>query len=325
MFKKCGMVALVLVLVMAGSTSQAAIPWTSEGVIPGLQVRYGALGAAWHEDALHIVSLTRDNTQHSWWQDGQWTGPTTAAGLHCGLVPVIASDGQTLHLLTEMSGKKIGYSRWDGRAWSNTEPIDGLGTNKALEMAIGDGTIHLVHCGKNSDAKRLWHASQSGWGWSSGDQIPDQNTHIAPGLAVWEGALHQVHVGSSSKTLWHSFKTPWGEWSPRVQVPGAMSSRRPTLVVANKRLYLFFTQGDLSMNQQAPVAYCVYEDGQWTAPEVIEGYVSYGKVQVAVQKGLLPEQFHLLLPLGNGGVLHLRSELELKMAPLKVQAKTIRR
>ena len=73
------------------------------------------------------------------------------------------------------------------------------------------------------------------------------------------------------------------------------------------------------------MAYCVYEDGQWTSPEVIEGYVSYGKVQVAVQKGLLPEQFHLLLPLGNGGVLHLRSEIELKMAPLKVQAKTIRR
>ena len=170
MFKRRLILSISLLLIVMATFALAAespaIPWTSEGVIPGLQVRYGALGAAWHEDALHIVSLTRDNTQHSWWQAGRWTGPTTAAGLHCGLVPVIASDGHTLHLLTEISGKKIGYSRWDGRAWSNTEPIDGLGTNKALEMAIGDGTIHLVHCGKNSDAKRLWHASQSGWGWS---------------------------------------------------------------------------------------------------------------------------------------------------------------
>ncbi len=77
------------------------------------------------------------------------------------------------------------------------------------------------------------------------------------------------------------------------------------------------------MGEQAPVAYCYLENGRWSVPVVVEGYVAYGKPQVTVQPGVV-DQIHLLLPTINS-VLHMQTELEIKLAPVKMETKTLRR
>lgn len=314
---------LMMVMVLLVNAAQAQLPWNRGQEIPGLDSNAGTVGAAWQDGILHVVALTsHDGLLHTRLENGSWVPPTKAVCTDCGMTPALASDGATLHLICEATGRNIQHAVWDGRAWSNGVKLPDVGTNKALGMAAADGVVHLVHCGRNSDAKRLYYVSNAGWGWSGNQEIADQNSTVSPGLAVLDGELHAVHSAASSKTLWHSSRNRWGTWSPKVQVPGAVSSRRPSLVTANGKLYLFFAQGEVRMGEQAPVAYCVLEDGSWSAPVVIEGYVVYGEPVATVQPGL-PEQIHLLLP-APAAVQHLATNLEVKLAPMKLQQRQLK-
>lgn len=316
---------LVLLSLAATVCAAADLPWSKAEEVPGIVPVHGTIAAAWHDGALHVLAVGRGNdpVQHTMFENGRWVGPTMALNLPYKLAPVMASDGRTLHLLGEVPGKQVGYSAWDGRAWKDPVKIPRMGTSKALEMAVGDGVLHLVHCGENSGAHRIWHSANSGWGWTTNEEIPDRITHLAPGMAVLDGTLHTVHVGNRTKALWHSTRDKWGQWTGNVQIPGVLSGRRPSLVVANDRLYLFFAQGNVRLGEQAPVAYCVFENGRWSEPTAVEGYVAYGKPQVTVQPGVV-DQIHLFLPTIKT-VLHMQTELEVKMAPVKMQTKTLRR
>jgi hypothetical protein len=317
LFSGCLFISL---LIFASLAAAQAIEWTPAGLIPGLEVRQQGLGATFHQGVLHIVSLGEDRNlpEHTWYEDGVWTAPTRLVNVRCPLVPCLASDGQVMHLVTEVSGKQLAHHTWSEGLWSDAAVLPDMGTNKSPAMTAAEGRVHVIHCGKNTDARRLYYTGNGGWGWLNDNPIPDQESHVAPGMAVLDGRLYQVHTGHRTKSLWYSSLAHGEEWTVARQIPGTSTFRKPDLVEANGKLYVFFSEGEARGRQQAPVAYCVFEDGNWSPPQVVEGFAVYGDVQAVVQPGL-PDQIHLLLVNAHGGVNHLHTSFEVKMAPLKVK------
>ena len=310
----------VMMILLPGTVLSEPIEWTNAGTVPGLQVRYGGLGATFHKGVLHIVSIGSDANlpDHTRCENGVWTAPTRLLNVRCNLVPTLASDGRTMHLLSEISGRKLAHHVWADGIWSDAENLPDMETGKAPAMTAADGRVHVIHCGKNSDAKRLFYTGNGGWGWIHNTRITDQNSHTAPGMAVLEGRLYQVHTGHRTKSLWYSSKAPGEDWTTVQQIPGTHTFRKPDLIEAGGKLYVFYSEGEARGNEQAPVSYCVFADGRWSPPEPVPGWVVYGDIQAVVEPGL-PDQIHLLLVTQDGHVNHLHTSFETKMAPLKMK------
>ena len=318
--RRCFVCFLSILFLLPGLSLSEPITWTNAGTVPGLQVRQGGMGAAFHQGVLHIVSLGEDQTlpEHTRYENGVWTPPTRLLNVRCNLVPALASDGKGLHLVTEISGQHLAHHVWDGTAWSEAEELPDMKTGKAPAMTVADGRVHVIHCGKNSDAKRLYYTGHGGWGWIHNTRIPDQNSHTSPGMAVLDGRLYQVHTGHRTRSLWYSSKAPGEEWTVAQQIPGTHTFRKPDLVEVSGKLYVFYSEGEARGRQQAPVSYCVFADGRWSPPETVPGFVVYGDVQAVVEPSL-PDQIHLLLVNQDGHVNHLHTAFETRMAPLKMK------
>jgi len=312
----------ISLLLPALATNVSAQPheWSRGQEIPGLVAYQGHVSAAWYKNELHVVTNDSDkNIKHARQVNGQWIAPVFLAHNHSGLVPDIAVCGGQLHMATLPGNFKIYHSLWDGRAWRDAEIIPEMETSQRVDITGMDGILHLTHSGKDSKKKRIWHTTNAGWGWGRDDTLPNQTARYTAAMAGLDGTLHMVYVSKNSNTAWHTTRSRWGEWTPPVQIPGVETGRAIDLAAANGRLFMIFTAGTSKYDgKQAPVAYCEWHDGRWSAPTTLKGYVCYGAPAVAAQPGL-PEQIHLFLTTPKG-VLHLQTVDKAELAPMKKQS-----
>jgi len=212
---------------------------------------------------------------------------------------------------------KVWHSTFDGTTWSNPAEIPAMEARNRPRIAAMNGVVHLTHGGMNMDRRRVFHAANAGWGWGHNVALPDQTGRPTAALAGLDGTLHMVYISKNSPTAWHTFRDRWGEWSPPTQIPGINTNRPLDLVAANGRLFCLHTVGEARLWEQLPLAYCEYADGRWDAPTALEGYVCYGNPAAAVEPGA-PQQIHLLLP-SRVGILHLQTQDEMKIAPVRMK------
>lgn len=293
--------------------------WARAEEIPGLKADQGYVSAAWHEGILHVVTNDRKAIiLHAQQIKGQWVAPVSLAHNHSGLVPDLAVCSGKLHMATLPGKFKIYHSQWDGRAWSDAIQIPEMETRSRVQITGMDGILHLVHGGKDSDKKRIWHVANAGWGWGRDESLPDQSARYTAAIAGLDGMLHLVYVGKNANTVWHTTRSRWGAWTQPVQIPGVATGRFVDLAAANRRLFMVFTvDSEKHDGKAAPVAYCEWSDGRWSAPTTLKNYVCYGAPAVAVKPGL-PDQIHLFLP-SKVGVLHLHTQDKVQVAPMKMK------
>jgi hypothetical protein len=165
--------------------------------------------------------------------------------------PPILSGIWLAYVANNSSNDLLVASSPDGLTWTTGEQVGGQSTGLSPAMVIFKDQLVIAYVADNSSRDLLITTSSDGINWSQNKQVTSQQSSShSPALAVYDKKLVLAYVANNpSNTLLVTTSSDGVNWTAPTTVFShdvVSSKAAPTLVVANKTLYLIWVVNDSS-------------------------------------------------------------------------------